>query len=249
MLRKLIRKFGQSESQEFPAILSTGLAGINLKFHALVREDYSRIKHFDGERTYFELLIQDLRPDDSFIDVGAFTGQVSSFAAMRCSQSRVLAIEPDPEFCARIRDNLALNRIDNVEVVGAGLADQAGELSLNTSGGKGWAPSFVDKGLDGSITVPVTTLDEVLSKHDIQPDVLKIDVEGFEYRVLLGGREALSSRKLRSVYIEFHPRLVRAAGDDIAETICFLNQFGFCFEYFEPRKQEITAIAHRRSFK
>lgn len=242
-LRGKLRQVERDEVRAVPCDLSVTVNHQNLIFQAIVPEDYSRIKTFDGEIEYFSRLARDLTKDDVFFDVGSFTGQVSCLAAKICE--RVVAVEPDGEFCERIRANAKLNGCKNILIDQCGLSNEPGELLLNTSGGKGWAPSFLDKGLAERVSVPVKTLDGLVEKIDLQPSVLKMDIEGFEFRALEGGKNTFENEALRAVYIEFHPDFIMRAGGDLGRTLGFLSYYGFRFEFFEARKNEISAIARR----
>jgi FkbM family methyltransferase len=128
------------------------------------------------------------KPGSVLVDVGANAGLYSLYAALHAgSGARILAIEPAADMVARLQFNVALargaGRIDEtVEVVTATVAvgDADGEARL----------SGTDEGsrsLLGGAGTPVRLrrLSALLGEHGVgRIDVMKIDVEGYEDRVL-----------------------------------------------------------------
>ena len=130
-----------------------------------------------------------LRPGDLFVDIGANEGMISLVAARSVgSDGKVIAFEPNPVPRAKFEKNLELNIISTVNIIAAGASDQEGTLELfvpeiNTGEG-----SFAHDGnhqQPGTVVAcPIITGDSVLK--DANPSLIKIDVEGFEGKVILG---------------------------------------------------------------
>jgi len=130
-----------------------------------------------------------LRPGDLFVDIGANEGMISLVAARFVgSNGKVIAFEPNPVPRAKFEKNLELNNISTVNIIAAGASDQEGTLELfvpeiNTGEG-----SFAHDGnhqQPGTVVAcPIITGDSVLK--DAKPSLIKIDVEGFEAKVILG---------------------------------------------------------------
>jgi FkbM family methyltransferase len=125
-----------------------------------------------------------------FVDVGANAGLYSLYAALNAGEgARILAIEPDAALLARFAFNLRLARKGRyatpaVDVATACVAvgDRDGEALLSTSGDEG-SRSLSAGGVGRP--VPVRRLAALLTEHAIgKITVLKIDVEGYEDRVL-----------------------------------------------------------------
>lgn len=121
-----------------------------------------------------------------FLDVGANIGYYSLMAA-RHGASRVVAFEPNPELAERFRLNVELNQFsDRIEVVEVALGEKKGTVNLMLDDVDLGSSSIVsDVRGNRAIPVDVAPLSEVLTKMDVtQIDVLKIDVEGMEDRIL-----------------------------------------------------------------
>lgn len=144
--------------------------------------------------------LSQIRPEDVMVDVGAHVGFYSLLASKRAA--RVLSIEADPKTFRYLERNLAMNRVANVRAVQAGVSDRCESLKLfsNDALGDMSAHSFVPGwGRGDAVEVKCFPLIQVMKAHGFDScDVLKIDVEGFEYRVL----------KPLFDQAEFRPRLV-----------------------------------------
>jgi FkbM family methyltransferase len=148
---------------------------------------------YDGVHEWEELqfCLGYLRPGDHFVDVGANVGVFSTLVGTRIPGVRITAIEPFPPVRADLEANLALNDLD-ISVVGSAVSDAAGEATfevLDRDVLNRLAPDGAGGG--GGITVPVTTLDQLVG--DDPPALVKIDVEGAELSVMRGAETLLSS--------------------------------------------------------
>jgi len=152
-------------------------------------------------------------PGATVVDVGANIGYNTVYAARRVGPSgRVVAIEPAADNLAVLRDNLLANRIANVVVqpVAAGRAHEVRDLFLRgeLSAVNSLFPESVYAEVTGVEQVRVAPLDDLV---EVDPDLVKIDVEGAELDVLAGMTRLLGRSSIRLI-VEWHPRLQQAAG-------------------------------------
>src|SRR5918912_4362355 len=97
------------------------------------REDIGLVTLLGGgfERAELEWARRLARPESTAVDVGANVGVYTVVLARAVGpEGRVLAFEPGPENVRRLEENLARNRLENVDVHAIALADRAGELVL-----------------------------------------------------------------------------------------------------------------------
>ena len=140
------------------------------------------------------------------IDIGAHVGYYSLLLA-KCvgPTGRVFSFEPLHENLALLRKNVQLNNLTNVHSFCDALFSRAGELSLSVpdeSPDSGDGSLIHDRG-SKHVPVQAITLDSFCASANIQPDILKMDVEGAEYDVLLGAQETI--RRCRpKLLIELH---------------------------------------------
>ena len=119
-----------------------------------------------------------------FVDVGANVGTYAvTLAKHTGADGRVIAIEPLPSAGARLAFNAQASRLTNLTLVKGAAGESNGTLKIETDGGNLGA-SHVSA--TGDVEVPSYTLLTVLTDNAItHVDALKIDVEGYEDRVLV----------------------------------------------------------------
>jgi FkbM family methyltransferase len=146
-----------------------------------------------------------------FVDVGANKGDFSLLAQRLVGEGGlVIAVEPEPENCHWIKESIAANGYHGIRLVEAALTDGEGEATLYLGEKSGWHTlSPGQAGSCGERRVRTTTLDSLCSDLP-RVDVVKIDVQGAESRVLAGASATLS-RCRPVVLLDLHPQVDVAA--------------------------------------
>lgn len=152
-----------------------------------------------------------LKPGDLAFDVGSHVGdRVASFRRLG---ARAVALEPQPALARTLRILFALDREVTVEQAAVGREKGEIELKLNlrnptvATASKEFieaadgAPGWEGQAWTRSIRVPMTTLDDLITRHG-EPAFVKIDVEGFEDEVLAGLSRPLSALSLEFTTIQ-----------------------------------------------
>jgi FkbM family methyltransferase len=153
---------------------------------------------FEFEDMAFALHV--LRPNDFFVDIGANIG-VYTVLASAVARASSLAIEPVPESFAGLQRNIRMNGIDDmVQAENIAIGSEDGALSFTGNLDAVNHVLAAGEHCADVVTVQSTTLDRVVG--DRSPTVIKIDVEGFEAKVLEGGTKTLSSPGLLAVVLE-----------------------------------------------
>ena len=199
----------------------------------------------EWELRMYERFKTALRPGMTVLDVGASFGLYSLAAAHRVGASgRVVAFEPARRSASALRLHLEWNGGgERVEVVEAAVAASTGAArfweqevsfvaSLSEASARREEGSFATPVQQRR--VPVVTLDDFCATRTIEPDVVKIDVEGAESSVLRGAREILG-RRHAVLFLEVH----LGAGDD-DEPLALLDAAGWEHE----QMSEQTATRH-----
>jgi FkbM family methyltransferase len=122
-----------------------------------------------------------------FVDVGANVGTYAMVLARQVgADGRVIAIEPHPVTHARLAFNRAATGLNWVVLVAAAAGASDGELMIETDGGNLGASRIVSgHSAEHAIRVPSLRLERILTDAGVDHvDALKIDVEGYEDRVL-----------------------------------------------------------------
>ncbi|MBS0658683.1 MAG: FkbM family methyltransferase [Verrucomicrobia bacterium] len=166
----------------------------------LVPEDPRQITTFilTEQGDWFEAEIRFIRrwlqPGMRVVDIGANFGVYTLTAASRVGrEGRVWAFEPGafPRSC--LAQSLALNGFENVELRSEAVSERTGRASLDATGGA----ELARLGSEGAAGEPVvvTTLDAAFAACRSEPfDLLKLDAEGEEPRILRGARRFLAER-------------------------------------------------------
>ena len=146
-----------------------------------------RIYHFETDNN-----------EPYIIDGGAYIGMATLYFKVSYPEARIVCFEPDPTHFKILQSNILQNNLENVELVNAGLAAQAGTDSFLPDGLDGGKIAY--KGLN---LVFIRT--EMLSNYiNRQVDFLKLNIEGQEFPVL----EEVAARGLllnvRELVIEYH---------------------------------------------
>jgi FkbM family methyltransferase len=119
------------------------------------------------------------RPRDLVVDGGAHVGTFTAMAALHAA--KVVAVEPTPTTAALLRDNMARNGLDHVQVVEGALWPTAGTVDLHDNTLS--SASSVIGGEATGVSVPTVTLGQLVEDHGTI-DLLKLDIEGAEFPLL-----------------------------------------------------------------
>jgi len=165
------------------------------------------------------------------IDAGANVGTFSLYAA-KLGAKKVYAFEPVKNTFDILKKNIVLNKVEGtVQPINLALGDKAGDalISFVSAGDEGASIEFFD-GSKHTQNVIVTTVDKFMASKE-KVDLIKMDVEGYEAKVIKGSAKTLKKFKpvlCFSAYYkpgdkEFLPRVVRAIRKDY---ICRLENHG-----------------------
>lgn len=171
-----------------------------------------------------------LKPGMVAVDIGCNVGAYTLLASSLVgSKGKVYAFEPNPQTHKRLKNTIAANKITNIALFNCGLSDSPGQLTLypNTEPNNASATMVAD-GQTKGITVPVSTLDQVVDDNQIQRiDYLKMDVDGFEPNVLKGARQSLSRRIIRFLQTEFSDHWLSRNGSNPQKLYAEIVDHGF----------------------
>jgi FkbM family methyltransferase len=164
-------------------------------------------------------------PDPAFMDVGAFMGYFTFYAAALLKDQRpVWAVESNPVHCRALRRAVALNSFTRVQVLQAALSDRPRVVTIDDTA----VVPAQERGRRGP-SVQAITLDELCAQRSIAPTILKMDVYGAEGMVMRG-MSRLLHETIRVVLLELHPVhecQLYSPGFTRAGIINCLERFGF----------------------
>lgn len=158
-------------------------------------------KSHDSEVRLARLLLRHLQPGDTFVDVGGHFGYFTLLASRLVGAAgRVVAFEASANTYAVLAANVRAQA--NVTAYHQALSDQQETISffefpvlynefnsvdVDQFRGEKWFAKFPPQKID----VPATRLDDVVQRDHLRPNVIKIDVEGAELKVIRGAADTL----------------------------------------------------------
>ncbi len=209
------------------------IEGIISKFNINNKKDLYRL-HKDFEGDYAKEIIlayKKLGKGGKTINVGSAQGFYVIFSAL--AGNNVIAFEPDPEIFNILKKNVDLNKVETkVICINYALGDKIGKGILFTSGASGPAPNFNSQdGFKKKIEVPIFRMDNVINDS---PDILVIDVEGYEEKVLKG----MGDLRPKDIFIEIHPDRLSKLGTSEEVVRKILTDYGYKLRNQYRRRKE-----------
>ncbi len=184
-------------------------------------------------------VLDDFKPRKGWvvIDVGAYIGVYTLYASSLVNaDGKVIAVEPNPLSRYYLIENVRINELGNVRIISKGLADHEGRMKLYIT--DYWAnSSFIHEyarslgSVIKELNVRVITMDELINELGINHvDLVKIDVEGLELKVLRGSTNSLASKVIERLVVEVHKGFV-----DVDELINLLRSHGYEVFIHDPK--------------
>ena len=207
------------QGEELSAAATAGAAReVRVGRHLLRADDdqptfWARVESGRWEPGTLAILDERLRPGTILLDLGAWVGPISLYAAA-CG-ARVVAVEADPTALAQLRRNLAANPrlAGRVTVLGRAAAPEPGPVRLGARRKPGDSMSST---LLASASSSWSA--EAVTPHELAGMVgrdgalvIKIDIEGGEY-ALLPSMGPLLERSRCAAIVAFHPEILLEAG-------------------------------------
>lgn len=246
VFKKSVKPFvGRGIGVRFPLTLKVYLFFLRLFSvglrHRIILTEVEGIKlYIDSKSTYTPVLIKDsyekgttrlfsdlIKEGMVVSDIGANVGYYSLIAARLVGESgRVFAFEPAPDNFALLVKNIEANGFGNIIPVQKAVSDKTGRGTLFL-----WNEPDLHNMREhhekGSIEVEVITIDEFMKNINRTVDLVKMDVEGSEMRVLEGMVETIRRNPELKIITEFSPYYLRRSGCSPVEFLEKLVDCGF----------------------
>lgn len=161
------------------------------------------------EENVVSLLIKNLKYSKCFVDIGANLGYYTILASNLLTDGIIYAFEMDETNCSLLEKNIKLNGCKNVHIHHAAVTDFSGFLKY-IGNSKHPSPMYSLSASDSKIrsdqviSVQTFAMDDFFKDKKSLPDVIKIDVEGAEMKVLNGMQNILQSSNVK-LFLEVHP--------------------------------------------
>jgi FkbM family methyltransferase len=153
-----------------------------------------------------------LKEGDTFIDIGANIGLFSLKAATVVKEAGIVyAIEALPKTFRYLSGNIHYNKFNNVKAYNYAIGEKAGLVNFSDEITDDSQNRILS---ESGVEVKMITLDELLSDVDGNINLIKVDVEGYEYYSLLGAKSLL--KRTECIFFE---------SDEV-----HFNRYGYCFK-------------------
>ena len=165
----------------------------------------------------------------AFLDIGANEGYSSVIAAKLVGdEGQVVAIEPQDRLQGIIQENCRLNSVRNVTVLQTAVSDKSGEQDFYESPSTNTGSSSLARSTRYPVKVQrtsVRTLAEIMDENRMNTvDLLKMDIEGFEYEAVIGAQEGFREKRVLAFALELHPAAIARRGLDYLAITNVLEQ-------------------------
>lgn len=191
-----------------------------------------------------ELYRNRVKPGMTVLEIGANVGFYTLlFSGLAGEKGRVLAFEPDPENFRLLSKSAAGSATANITCRQAAVADKGGALKLFLSEENRGDHRVYDSGEGrGCVEVQAVSVDEALGRG-ARADFIKMDIQGAEYRALLGMESTVKNSPGLCMLCEFSPALVRQAGDSPEAMLQKLLEYGFSLKYLDESAHAVRSAS------
>jgi FkbM family methyltransferase len=178
------------------------------------------------------------------IDIGANIGAFTlHFAKLVGPKGKVIAFEPMSWAFAKLERNIALNDFANITPERMALSNET-RVNRVVDFRASWPLDKTSQPRDSSVSrereaVDFTTLDEYLKISQYgRIDVIKIDVDGYELKVIQGAIETLKLHK-PLILLEIGPKSMAEVGDSAEDLVATLSDLGYKLHWYSPSTRKI----------
>lgn len=182
-----------------------------------LRDHHHRQVYFFGEaESHVAALVRQRLKGGVVLDVGANAGFFSVLAA-DLGASRVIAFEPSPRALGLIGATASRDSRITLERSAVGAKEGTASLRVSEDVANAGTSSFLaSMASGGQVMVPVVTVDGYCDEHRLEPELVKIDVEGHELAVLQG-MQAVLERGVPTIVCEVGSNPGRPAPSEVVE--------------------------------
>lgn len=219
----------------------------NIHFNLDVSELISWAWYFRYEEKWLLNMTSFMKPGDVIFDIGANIGTTSLYISKNTPCSKIYSFEPDEINYNKFKYHIGLNKVENIHLAKIGIGDEPGikrlfRVSENNPG----MNKIIDEGLTDSASefseIEIQRLDDFVRDFGIEKvNFVKIDVEGYELKVLNGAKETLR-KYLPIICLEVVDSLLITQNTSAADVLGFIKTLGYNKFLDAHSLEEITEI-------
>lgn len=187
--------------------------------------------HKDWDDFETTLLEKEIQKGNVVLDLGANIGFYTLVLARLVGEKgKVYAFEADPTNFEILKKNVEINGYKNVILINKAVLDKNGKIKFYVDEGNTAGNSIYQGKNTKSLEVEAVRLDNYFTK-DRKIDFVKIDIEGSEFRAMMGMSKLLKENKKIKIMTEFYPKLLNGIGKEnglfAIDYLKFLRNLGF----------------------
>jgi FkbM family methyltransferase len=186
------------------------LCGRQAVIYGISKTDpYFKNIHDEFEHEFYTIAKTILPVDGICMDIGANIG-ITTFIMSRCaSQGKILSVEAGKNVSEILAINMKANRLSNVMVKNAAVADFNGEVDFTENSAYG----HIETSNNNGVKVQCFTLKNLMAQYDFTyVDLIKIDTEGYEFSILQSCMPEIAEA-VKWLFIEFNSFCLSAFGN------------------------------------
>ena len=210
--------------------------------------DYSIFMHGYFEESTHNAIKTLCNKDMHVIDIGANIGaHTFNLAQIVGKKGSVIAFEPMEWAFQKLKKNFDLNNFNNITLENIGLSDETIDKEEHFRSSwpvdkKTFSRLFTEqtKEIDSANLkikkkLQFYKLDDYLSKHHKNVDFIKLDVDGYELKILKGAEDTLKNNS-PILIMELCPECLLRCGDSVEDLVIYLKKMGYKFHNEQTMK-------------
>lgn len=208
-----------------------------IKFSFVNREEFERIYDDIFKKHEYPFIVKKTNP--FIIDCGSHIGLSILYFKKKYPSAKIIAFEPNPRSFRLLAYNIKQNNLINVELINAAVSDMEGKIEFfvdkKIENPWGWGDSAVINKWYSSKTAKSIKVNAARLSKFIKSsvDLLKLDIEGMEERVLQEIKNKLS--KVKEIMMEYHGSSTNPR-NNLARILSFLRTNGFNYKIKQEGK-------------
>lgn len=160
------------------------------------------------------------------LDIGGYNGIYGLVAATANPNAEVFIFEPDQINYEHIVRNVEKNNLKNIKVIKKAVSDNTGLVRFRKHAGGTGGNIEIENDTANTLTIESISLDNWAEANHKIPTLIKMDIEGAEYKALAGGQRALANQNLQ-ILLEIHTQFLQRFNNTVDELWDLLGKLQF----------------------
>lgn len=181
----------------------------------------------DRHRVVTTLMMERVKSGAFCLDIGANIGFYTlKLAQLAGKEGRVAAFEANPNLLSRIKHNIDLNHLQNVEIIPKAVSQSSGIVEFYIAPNSELSSLDYIENAQEKIRVEALRIDDFIKDANWQRlDFIKVDIEGHDCQALLGAKQSLE-RFLPDIVLEYQYNMDKNVADEL---FSYLESLGYRF--------------------